>query len=164
MSGREQAVAGPPRQDNAKEPAEDGPGCRDAAYWSIQGLWRLPVFRHDLERNQLDRDQNPDRYNDNVVQIAENRDEIRDQVNGRKRITGNAHGQRVGIPRHARITSGEIDRVHVSFDTASPLSRSLDHRVLAPYTILRAAMTMAVTLNMRPHAHKITIKIVRTAG
>jgi hypothetical protein len=44
----------------------------------------------------------------------------------------------LGVPRHSRITSCNVNSVHVAFDEAGPPPCSFDHCVLAPSTTLRA--------------------------
>src|SRR5262249_16928501 len=61
------------------------------------------MFRHDLRRNQLDDGQNAQRDNDDMVQVAEDRHEVGNQINRRKRVACHAKGERLGVPWHTII-------------------------------------------------------------
>src|SRR5262249_38485197 len=93
-----------------------------------------PMLRHDLGRNQPDDEHNAQWHNDHIVQIAENRHEVGNQVNRRERIASNADSKRLGVPRYTRIPRRQIDRVHISFDRTCPLSRFPNHRATLVWT------------------------------
>ncbi|MHC2439450.1 hypothetical protein ACVMB0_006825 [Bradyrhizobium sp. USDA 4451] len=60
-------------------------------------------FRHDLVRNQRKRKPDAERQQDQVVEIAEHRDEIRYQVDRRERIGRNGDRKGLCVPRYAWI-------------------------------------------------------------
>ena len=85
------------------------------------------MLRHDGRRNQGNDQRNGDRQQNVIVKIAEDRDEVRNEVNRRKRIGSDAHRDDFRIPRHAAISRSEIKRVSIAPDRASPVFPAIDH-------------------------------------
>src|SRR5262249_11840690 len=85
-------------------------------------------------RNQPHRQQDPGRNDHEIVQVAENRDEIGNQINRAERVRRDANRNHLRIPRNARIAGGDPDRNRIAFDVPRPLPRALQH---APSTLTR---------------------------
>ena len=50
----------------------------------------------------------------------QDRNEIGNEINWRKRITSNQETHCLGVPRHARVSAREIERMHILFDSCAP--------------------------------------------
>src|SRR5215471_3369080 len=130
----ESAIAEPACKYATCCPDDGDHNCDGMAYGPILRRCRpRPMFRHNLRWNQFDDDQNAQWHDDNVVHVAYDGHEVRNQINGRECIASNANSQRLGIPRHARVARRAIDRVHVSFDEKCPMSRSLTQRAMVSH-------------------------------
>lgn len=77
-------------------------------------------FGHQGWFNQLDHQKDAERNDDDIVEIADDRDKIRDQVDWRKRIGRKREGQQLGIPWRARIAGGKPEGKGVAFDALGP--------------------------------------------
>ncbi len=71
------------------------------------------VCQH-VRRQQLDRYHHAEWNEHQVVEVAQNRDEVGDQVNGAERV-GDDHGREgAGVPRCARVPVSEVKRAGVA--------------------------------------------------
>ena len=78
------------------------------------------MLLEQLVRDQAGRQQHAQRHQDHIVEVAEHRDEIRDQVDRAHRIERDQQGRRLGIPRHPRIPRRQIDRIDVAPQVLRP--------------------------------------------
>ena len=58
------------------------------------GVWDHPDSEHD-----------PQRYNNQIIEIAEYGYEIRHEIDGRQSLGGNKGGRQLGVPGYARVAS-----------------------------------------------------------
>jgi hypothetical protein len=65
-------------------------------------------FRHDIGRHEPNRKPDEEGQDDQFVKVPENRDEIRDQVDGAESIGHRRHRHRLGMPRHSRVPTGQV--------------------------------------------------------
>ena len=112
----DQEIAGGKRyQDPEGDDDESGEAPGRTAGLGVRPLARL---RHDRRWNQLDRQENPRRDDDEVVQVAENRHEIGNEVDRAEGVAGDRRRQCLRIPGSPWITTGEIERICIAFDRA----------------------------------------------
>src|SRR6478672_5819011 len=88
---------------------------------------RVAVFSQDLGWNQSDGQQNAQGYQDQIIQVSQDRNEIGNEINWRKRITSNQETHCLGVPRHARVSACEIKRMHILLDAARPILQPFNH-------------------------------------
>ena len=74
------------------------------------------VIGHDLRWDQPNDDKNAEWDDDEVVEITQNRDEIRNEVDRGQRIARDRHGQKLGVPRNTGIVAREVERVDIARD------------------------------------------------
>jgi hypothetical protein len=79
------------------------------------------------DRHQPDSQQDRQRQQDHVVQVTEDRNEVRDQVDGRERVGGNGQRDRLGIPGGARVMGGEPEGVNIPPDRPRPVVDPSQH-------------------------------------
>jgi hypothetical protein len=82
---------------------------------------------HEIGRYQSNGKHDAKRYDYEIVEIAEYRNEIRYKINGADRIGGNGQSDSLGMPRRSRVTSRYVEGNNVLLDSPRPLFRSLDH-------------------------------------
>jgi uncharacterized protein YlaI len=107
------------------DPDGDNDRCSSPADRPVVGCRsQFAVLRHDICRDQANDEPNPGRYQDHIIQIAEHRHEIGDQIDRGKRIGRNKYRQRLCVPWDSRIATTEIDRVNVPLNETSPILHS----------------------------------------
>lgn len=100
----------------------------NAADWPLLGRRRqVAMFSHDRRRNQPDDKQDSQRDQDYVVQIAQHRDEIWNEIDWRKGIASDDDRYRFRIPRYAGIAAREVKCMHVALDSARPAFQTVSH-------------------------------------
>src|SRR5262249_31745854 len=75
---------------------------------------------HDLGGNGRHHEQNAQREDDQVVEISQDWNEIRNEVDRRKRIGRDRDRKDFCVPRHAAIVRGEVNRMTIPLDPAGP--------------------------------------------
>lgn len=114
-----------PKQPNEErrdgQPYEDdgdhaGPACRLLASGRFGS--ELP---HQVIRDELHGEQNAGRDDNHVVQVAEHRDEVRDEVNRAERISGDGTGRELRVPGCAPVAGCQPKGNHVPLHVARPL-------------------------------------------
>src|SRR5262249_49164363 len=65
-------------------------------------------------------EQDAEREDDQVVEISEDRDEIRNEIYRRKSVGRDRYRQSLCVPWHATIVRGEVDRMTILADPAGP--------------------------------------------
>jgi hypothetical protein len=68
-----------------------------------------------------------ERQQDCIVQQAQHRNEVRNQVNRRKRISCDHHGQKLGMPGYTWVASRQVKSMNISFDRSRPILESRLH-------------------------------------
>src|SRR6185312_16964206 len=108
-----------PKRDNHRRrhtracPTRDAPG-------------RGAMLRHDLGRDQLNGKDDAERDDNEIVEQAEHRDKIGNEVEGRKRVARNSGSKGFCVPRDARVTCRQVKGARISLDTARPLPHPTD--------------------------------------
>src|SRR5215469_4266228 len=90
------------------------------------------MLSHDFGRDQFDDKRNAQRDEDQIVHIANDRDEIRNQINWRGCVSRDSNGKRFCIPRHTRITGGKIKCVSIAAYGARPFLPTINHSIVFP--------------------------------
>src|SRR5262249_53768056 len=88
------------------------------------------MLSHDFSRDQFDDKRNAERDEDQIVHIANDRDEIRNQINWRGRVSGDSNGKRLCIPRHTGITGGKIKCVSIAPYGAHSFLPTINHSIV----------------------------------
>ena len=108
-------------QDHDEDRPKAAARCRA---FGLHPLFCLTAtFRKDFRRQQPDGQPDEDRKQQNIIDIAQHRDEVWNQVNGAQRIGHHKDAQRLGVPRCSRIFSCKPERYGVAFDSLGPLSQ-----------------------------------------
>ncbi len=129
FSSREIAVEKPSGDRDGRNPnANDRDGGRAVRGLIQRGRRRGAMLGHEIGRDQADRHHDPDRHEDQVVEIACDRDEVGNEVEGRKRIRGDRGGQGLRVPRHAWITARQIKGVNITPHVARPTPQPVRRR------------------------------------
>ena len=103
----------------------------------------------DVRRDQLDRQENVQWDDDNVVEVSEDGHEIRNEVDRRKSIAGSDERDRLCIP-HTPVPGGEIEGVNILFDPSRQRqSRCLRETLLSRLLYLREAFVLKRTAQNR---------------
>ena len=84
--------------------------------WSVGGV--LARLDHDLWRDEFEGEPDAQWQEDQIVEIAQDRDEIGDQVNGAEGIGDDQDCKGFGNPRRARVEHGEVERGYVALEVA----------------------------------------------
>ena len=71
------------------------------------------MLRKNLLGNQLDDEQEAEGDDDQIVHIAENRDEIRDQVNGAKQVPHDERCEQLDVPGRPRVFGRQVNGMSV---------------------------------------------------
>src|SRR5450759_389300 len=125
------AIADPAQRQRPKNPERNDGDHSDSADRTLSGLvCHGAILNHDLFGNQPHHKPDAEGHDDQIVEIADDWNEVRNEVDRRKRISGNGDGKKFGIPRHTRIARSEIDRVTVPVEPARPSSYAREHDVL----------------------------------
>ena len=86
-------------------------------------------FVGDHLRDEVD----PQGDENQVIEVAQNRDEIGDEVNGAEGVGDDTGGKELGVPGDSGIFVGEIYRVQLLFELYGPALPCLERvRQLAP--------------------------------
>src|SRR5689334_19072590 len=109
------AVGQPSRERGGADPdCGDGAGGDGADGSALRPRRRAAMLGQDGRRDQPDGQENAEGHKDDVVEVAENGNEIRNEIDGRERISGDQGGHCLGVPGYAWIASGKIERVHLA--------------------------------------------------
>ena len=94
--------------------------------------------------NKRHREPNAQGKDDEIVEVADDGDEVGNEVDRRQRIGCNGNGEGLCVPRHAWIARGQIDGVTVSMDvlraqvfTWESIARSTVDGFMRSYTSLQ---------------------------
>ena len=85
------------------------------------------MLGEDGGRDEAHGEQYAERHEDEIVEVAEHRNEIRNEIDRRQRVGGDGERHRLGVPRHARIARRQVERMHVALDVARPAAQALHH-------------------------------------
>src|SRR4029079_1423881 len=85
------------------------------------------VLGEDGGRNEPHGQQYAQRQDDQFIEIAEYRNEIGNEIDGRQRVGRDGERHRLRVPRHARVARREVERVHIALDAARPVPEALHH-------------------------------------
>jgi len=88
---------------------------------------QIAVLSHNFRRDHPNDKQYAQWHKNHIIQVAENRNEIWNQVDRRQGISGDNHGHRLCVPGDARITAREVQRMHIAFDHSRPISQTICH-------------------------------------
>jgi hypothetical protein len=95
---------------------------------------RLSVFFEQGRRNQPDSQPNTEWHDDHVIQVAENGNNIGNQIDRTEGIDGHASGHGFGVPGDTRVTGRQIEGQHIPSEGMSPLAHALEYRHRPPST------------------------------
>jgi len=82
----------------------------------------VPTLRHHRGWNESDCKNDARGDKDQVVQVAEDGDEVRDEIDRAERVGSDACRQSLGVPRSAWIASGEKQRVGIALQVPGTLA------------------------------------------
>src|SRR5262245_1306961 len=78
------------------------------------------MLRHDLWWNKPNDEQDAEGNQDDVIEVAQERNEVRDEIDGRQRVSGNGDGQGFRIPGDARIATRKIEGMNIAPERPRP--------------------------------------------
>ncbi len=120
---------GPDQKSGRRDPDGDDHRRGHAARGPALGRDRgRAVFRHDLRWDQLYGEHDPEREDNQLVQVAQDGDEVGDRVDRAQGIGGDSGRNRLSVPGGAWITRGEVERHHVALDAPRPGLKGGDPR------------------------------------
>src|SRR5215207_6912827 len=107
----------PKRQGKGGYPNSDDQECPSSAYRALCASLRLLMeLRHERGRDHFDNQEHSDGQDDHFIDIAKDGDEVRDEVDGAKRIGGDRRGGELHIPGHTGIARRDGEGYNVSLD------------------------------------------------
>ena len=65
--------------------------------------------KHDLGWNKTQYEHEPQGNNDEVIEVAQDRNEVRDEIDGAKGISSNEQREQTDEPRSTRVTCRKVD-------------------------------------------------------
>jgi len=86
-----------------------------------------PVLGEDLGGDHLHGEENPERQQDELIEVAEHGDKVRDQVDRTEGIGDEECRERLGVPRHARVAARQVKRRHVAAELQRPPPPAYEH-------------------------------------
>src|ERR1700730_2592657 len=123
-------IADPAQRQRSKDPEHNDGDHSGSADRTLRGfVCYRTMLNHDLVGNERHHQPDAERHDDQIVEIADDRNEIWNEVDRRKRISGNGDREKFDIPWHTRVAGGEIDRVGVSAEPARPDFQTREHEV-----------------------------------
>ncbi|EKM95739.1 hypothetical protein C211_11772 [Stutzerimonas degradans] len=102
----------------------------------VDGPWRLlrfpgqrllAAFFQQRGGHQAQRQPDSQRQEQQVVQIAQYRDEVGNQVDGTERISHHAQGDQLGQPGRTRIPACEPEHHHLALEQPGPAAEIVEH-------------------------------------
>jgi hypothetical protein len=127
--GGSRHVDEPVAQDGSGNDPErrDERGC-DVADRLVHRLGRTLSRRScDLVREQPHDQCDTQGHDQEVIEVTEDRHEVRDQVDRAERVRRNRQRQQAHGPRRARIARGEVDDERLALEGACPRLESCQH-------------------------------------
>ncbi len=111
---------GKPRQKNPHD--DDGHPGTDADR-PLTGLLygALTTLRHHISWHEPNRERDTERDEDQVVEIAEHGDEVRDQIDRAQRVGDDRTREQFGVPGSARVARHHVNRAGVRFEDGRAL-------------------------------------------
>lgn len=82
---------------------------------------------HQLRRHEPHCEPNAKRNDQQVVEVAEDGDEVWNQIDRTEGIRGNRDGHDLCGPRHARIVRGQVEGEHVPLEPSRPFSQPVHY-------------------------------------
>src|SRR5216683_2982742 len=124
-------IADPAQRQRPKNPERNDGDHSGSADRTLPGLvCHGAILNHDLFGNQPHHKPDAEGHDDQIVEITDDRNEVRNEVDRRERISGSGNSEKFGIPRHTRIARSEIDCVTVAVEPARPSFHTREHEVL----------------------------------
>ena len=77
-------------------------------------------LRHERTGDHPDHESDGDRQEDQLVKVAEDGDEVRNRIDGAERIGGNGRCRQLHMPRHTRVSRGDVEGHDVLLDRSGP--------------------------------------------
>ena len=124
-----------PNSDGEGQPSEDHDACGDLTHRAARsGLGGGAVIVHHLGRDHADRQPKAERNQDQVVEIAQDRDEVGDEVDRRQGVGCDGQTQKLGGDWRAGITSRQPDGVGVPPQRERPAPERLYQRAARSFS------------------------------
>jgi len=137
LAGRAIPISQPPQpargdheRNNPHQDDQKGPYATSWPFFASRGLGAELV--HQAVGNHSNGKQDADGDDDHVVQVAEDRHKVGDEINRAERVGGHAGCKNFRVPRNTGISSGDPHGDDVAFDRPRPFLRSLEHTKLYP--------------------------------
>src|SRR5438128_9467177 len=114
-------------QRSQRDPEDDDRRARDAAHGpAARGdvPRPRPALLENRMRNHPHGEGDAERDQDKIVQIPQDRNEIRDEIDGAQRISRDCGHQELRVPRRAWMTRGEIECNGLGLEIARALAES----------------------------------------
>ena len=70
----------------------------------------LTAFREDIRGDETDHEHEPERDEDQIVQVSENRYEVRDEIDRGEGVADDKEGEELRVPGDAGVAAGQIER------------------------------------------------------
>src|SRR5882672_1534009 len=131
----ERAVGPHRREHREREPHEhDEPRPEAPQPGSAEPELRRPraAFGHHLRRHHLHREHDRERQQYDLVNEAEHRDEVRDEIDRAERVGDDRREEGLRVPRRARVARGEVEREDLGLERPCALLEALDQRHVNP--------------------------------
>ena len=95
-----------------EEPDRDDHDGRDLPHpgrSSDDFLRFLTAFREDIRRDDTDHEHEPERDQNQVVQVSQHGDEVRDQVDRTQCVGDDDQGEELRVPGDAGVAAGQVE-------------------------------------------------------
>lgn len=161
----------PNQESRTPDPkCDDGEGCHPADRPLDSDIGLSSKLDHEVRWHHPDSKQDGERQQDHFVEISENRNEIGDEVDGRKRVGGNDRTEHLSIPGNAGITCCDPERNDIPFDAPRPALGSAQQRLAldrcqnsprASFAVscLRAEMALMLPSAKAPHTRFMPLDV-----
>ena len=112
------------RSDGTDSPEQEDRGPRGEAAARRLALGRLAELGHQRVRHQSHDEEDVERDDHEIVEEAQHGDDVEDEVDGAEGVGRHASGQRLGVPRRARIPRGDPQRLRVPLEAPRPSAQA----------------------------------------
>jgi hypothetical protein len=118
----------PSRSSSDENPDRDDCKCGHRAGWALAHRGGLrTMLCHDRGIDETHDARDGEWQQDQLVEVAEEGDEIGDEVDGREGICRDHHGERLRQPRYSRIASRKVERKNIALKDLSPSRQVFKH-------------------------------------
>src|SRR5438445_5020033 len=113
------------------DPDRDDNKCGNAAHGTSARHFLLrprPALLQNRKRNHPDREHDPERDQYEIVEVSQDRNKVRDEVDGAERVGHDARAHELRVPWRARMACGEPKDESLALEVARALFEAGEQR------------------------------------